>query len=246
MKTSYELRHLPKEYGRDAGDPSVAGSLARAVTAAGDKKTRGAKAPGPGDDRPTPSGLSVAARARARERVKQQFAEARQKFDAKTQPRDSAGKFRKVLARLKLNLGEDANEQLAKEIEEAEAAGALGNYRKAKEHGAEVVKLLDNVADGDLDKGTLNNIRKGSRELGKLLAYLPMPQGDPNAKVRFSDLPAPTSALVRDLVKRVEGKLDNEDAAKYVTTLKQFMSGTLTMDSDMMNAELARLLRVLA
>ena len=244
MKTEYKLRHLPENYGRDAGDPSVAGILA--VTAAG--KPGGAKAPGTKDDRPTPSALSVKARADARERIKKQFEEARAagKFTPKTQPRDSAGKFRKVLARLKLNLGDQASEQLAKKIEAAEAAGALGNYAKAKEHGAEVVKLIDNVEDGDLEKGTLDNIRKGSKELGKLLAYLPMPQGDPNAKVRFSDLPAPTADLIRNLTKRVEAKLSNEDAAKYVTVLEQFMSGTLTMDSDMMNAELAKILRVLA
>lgn len=237
MKTTHVLASLPPEYSADRGDPRVAGPLARAVLAAA--------GPSGAPDRGTRSSQSVAARAKARERVEAQFEEARLKFNPQNQPRNTEGKFRKVLARLKMNLGDQANEQLAKEMEEAEAAGAIGDYANAKNHASEVVKLVQNVKEGDLKKGTLNNIRKGATDLGKLLAYLPLPQGDTSKKVRFSDLPAPTASLIQNLIKRVEGQLDNEDAAKYVTILRQFMSGARTMSSDEMSAELSKVLRVL-
>jgi hypothetical protein len=178
--------------------------------------------------------------------VNQQFEEARLKFTPSTQPRDPAGKFRRVLARLKLNMGEKSTEQIAKKIEEAEAAGAVGDYTEAKTAGAEVVQLIDAVQDGDLAKGTVRNLRAGARDLGKLLAYLPMPQGNPNAKVRFSDMPAPVAALIKDMARRVEDRLGAEDAAKYVAVLESFMSGGRTMSADELSAELSKLLRVLA
>lgn len=235
MKTGYKLKSVPEEYGLDRGDPAAAGPLARAVTAAGAIRSTQL------DQRKTQD-----AKARAEARVRQQFEEGRLKFTAESQPRDNAGKFRRVLARLKTNLGDAASEQLAKEMEAAAAAGAIGNYAEAKRAGGEVVKLVDSVEDNELDKGTIQNIRKGAKDLGELLAYLPLPQGDTSQKVRFSDLPAPTSKLIQDLVRRVNERLDGEDAAKYTDVLQSFMSGVRTMSADEMASELAKILRVLA
>lgn len=230
----YTLKHVPARYGRDTGDPSVAGPLHRAVTASAIRRTNLQQ-----------SSLKTSRRA-AKKRLRSQFEAGRMKFTPKTQPRDTVGKFRKVLARLKLNLGDQATEQLAKEMEEVEAAGSIGNYEKAREAGANVIKLLDSVDSGSLSEGDINNIRKGSSELGKLLAYLPLPQGDRSAKVRFSDLPTPVGDLIRDLIERVKTKLSSEDSVKYIAILESFISGGRLMSSDEMSAELAKILRVLA
>ncbi len=235
MQTTYKLRNVPERYGRDTGDPRVAGALADHVTAAGAIRRTGLQ-----------QKAGQKARREAKKRVLEQFEAGRLKFTADTQPRDNAGKFRRVLARLKMNLGDAASEQLAKEMEEAAAAGAIGNYSKAKEHGANVVALVDEVQDGDIEKGTIRNIRKGAQDLGKLLAYLPLPQGDTAQKVRFSDLPAPTSQLIKKLIDRVQDRLDADDAAKYTQVLQSFMSGGRTMSADEMAAELSKILRVLA
>ena len=235
MQTDYVLKSIPKRYGRDVGNPAIAGSLARAVTAAGAvRRTR------------LQQNASQRARAAARQRVLDQFRAGRSfKYTAETQPRDSAGKFRRVLARLKTDLGDAASEQLARELEEASAAGAIGDYTKAKEHASEVIDLVDQVEDDKIQAGTGEAIRKGAKDLGKLLAYLPLPQGDPNQKVRFSDLPEPTADLIDGLIDKVQAKLSAADAAKYTAVLKSFKSGLRTMSSDEMAAELSKVLRVL-
>lgn len=178
------------------------------------------------------------------DRRQQQMNEAR--FTPDTQPRDIDGRFRKILARLKTNLGGEATQELAKKIESTEAAQVAGNYDLMRQNGGELVKMIDDIQDGDIKKGLVQNLRKGSAELGKILAYLPLPQGNANAKVRFTDLPPPSSDLIMKMVKRVEEQLGNEDAQKYVAELKQFMAGSRTMASDEIAANLSKLLRVLA
>lgn len=243
MRTNYQLSHVPASLGRDLGDPRVAGALARAAAAAGQSMTAaGAIARTNAQQKSS----QTARRNAAKKRVRQQFEAGRLKFTPETQPRDNAGKFRRVLARLKMNLGDSATEQLAKQMEAAEKAGELGDYAKAREAGAEVIKLVDSVDDNVLKEGNVNNIRKGAAELGKLLAYLPLPQGDDNAKIRFSDLPAATGKLIDNLVDRVREKVGGEKAEEYVAVLKSFMSGGRLMSADEMSAELSKILRVLA
>lgn len=235
MKTTYELKNVPARYGRDAGNPSISSPLARSVTAAGAIRRTGLQ-----------QKASQQARAAAKVRILEQFRAARGfKYTPDTQPRDATGKFRRVLARLKTNLGDAATEQLAKELEEAESAGAIGDYAKAKEHASEVVKLVDDVDQGKLKGSAAEAVRTGAEDLGKLLAYLPLPQGDPSQKIRYSDLPEPTAKMIDNLLQRVDDKLSSEDAAKYTALLKSFKSGLRTMSADDMSAALNRLMRVL-
>ncbi len=170
----------------------------------------------------------------------------RVKYNARTQPREWDGKFRKILARLKTNLGEKSTEHLAREIEAAEAAQVAGNYELMSKHSTDLMKMLNEIEDGALPKGQTKNLRRGATDLGKILAYLPLPQGQDNAKVRFTDLPPASAELVRSMVKRVEEKLDPDDAKKYVAALNSFMSGSRTMTSDEMAVHMNKLLRVLA
>lgn len=199
----------------------------------------------------TPAAQRSAARRRAKivaernadERV--QEAE-RTKYTAATQPRDTDGKFRKILAKLKLNLGEDSTSALAKQIEATEAAQIAGNYEGVRTNSEQLIKMINAVQDGELPKGVTNNLRSGAQALGRVLAYLPLPQGNPNAKVRFSDLPPASADLVRKMVDQVEENLEPDVAKKYVSALNEFMSGSRTMSSDEMASNLNKLLRVLA
>lgn len=192
----------------------------------------------------TPSSQRSAARRDARRAAKDKVRQA--KYTPQTQPRDNNGKYRRVLYRLKQDLGKNATGELAKEIEEAEAAGAVGNYEEMRRAGGNVVKLLEAVKDGQFEAGLTENLRKGAADLGRTLAYLPLPQGNPNAKVRFSDLPPAASKLVTDMLQRVKDKLPADEAKKWIETLESFKSGVMTMSSDQMSAELNKLLRVLA
>lgn len=186
------------------------------------------------------------ARREARNDAISKAEENRAKFTAKTQPRDFNGRFKKILARLKMNLGDKATEEVAKKIESTEAAQVAGDYEQMKTNSTDLIKMLNDVDEGSLAKGTVKNLRRGATDLGKVMAYLPLPQGQENAKVRFTDVPPATQDLVRSMVKRVEERLDSATAKKYVQVLESYMSGSRTMTSDEMAQELNKLLRVLA
>lgn len=179
------------------------------------------------------------------ERAREQFIKGRTAFRPGTQPRNSDGKFRRVLARLKFDLGDTELEQIVNEIKVAEDSADAGDITKAADAGKNVIQMVDQIEDGVLDKDSIMNVRNGARELGKALAYLPLPQGDPNAKVRYTDLPKATRDLVENMIARVEEKLGADDAAEAVANLKSLMSGGRSMASDELSAELNKLLRLL-
>lgn len=223
MKTKYVNPYIPVKYSQDPGDFAI-------IAAA----------------QATPYAKASAARRRARAEAIKAARENVTKYTPDTQPRDTNGRFRKILARLKLNLGEESTSELAKQIEATEAAQIAGNYEEMRSNSRDLIKMISAVEDGELPQGTTKNLRQGAADLGRILAYLPLPQGDANQKVRFSDLPPASNDLVRDMVNRVERKLDSSDAEKYTRELKQFMSGSRTMSSDEMATYLNKLLRVLA
>jgi len=188
----------------------------------------------------TPVGKAKVARARA------QFYQGRIPYNPKTQPRDRTGKFRQILARLKSNLGEKELENIVAEIKNAEKADDVGDYAKAGKAGKSVIQMIDDIKSGSLDRSVEKNLREGAADLGRVLAYLPLPQGDNSAKVRFSDLPPSTGRLINGLIDRVKEKLDAGDAEKYIKVLQSFISGVRTMSSDQLSAEMNKLLRLLA
>jgi hypothetical protein len=179
-------------------------------------------------------------------RTREQFGRGRIKYSAETQPRDSSGKFRQILARLKTNLGDKELQSIVAEIKSAEAADDAGDYGKASEAGRNVIKLVDGIESGSIDSSVENNLRKGAADLGRVLAYLPLPQGENSAKVRFSDLPPSAGQLIQNLIERVENEVKSADAQKFVKILKNFISGGRTMSSDELSAEMNKLLRLLA
>lgn len=194
----------------------------------------------------TPYAKAAAARRKAKTAANAKAEKNSTMFTPDTQPRDPNGRFRRILARLKTNLGGEATEELASKIEEAEVAQVAGNYELMRQHSNDLMDMIGSIQDGQMAKGVTKNLREGATDLGKVLAYLPLPQGNANAKVRFSDIPPASASMVRDMVARVKEKLNPEDAKKYTKELESFMTGSRTMTSDEMAIHLNKLLRVLA
>jgi hypothetical protein len=180
------------------------------------------------------------------QRAREQFTRGRGIYNAKTQPRNYDGRFRKILARLKSNLGDSELEQINKEIHEIEQAHDAGDYAKTSNASKKVIGLIDDIQTGTLDRAVEKNLREGAADLGRVMAYLPLPQGENAAKVRFSDLPPSTGRLVQGLIKRIEDEINPKDAAKFTKVLKSFISGVRTMSSDEISAEMNKLLRLLS
>lgn len=190
--------------------------------------------------------VALVAAATRKQRTREQFDRGRIKYSAETQPRMWDGRFRKILARLKSNLGDSELEQINEEINTAENAADAGDYAKASSSSRKVVQMIDDVQAGTLDRSVEKNLREGAADLGRVLAYLPLPQGENSAKVRFSDLPPSTGRLIQGLIDRIESEINKKDAAKFVKVLKSFISGVRTMSSDEIGAEMNKLLRLLS
>jgi len=181
---------------------------------------------------------------RAIDRARDQFIRGRQAYNPKTQPRTSNGRFRKILARLRYDLGDTELQGIVSQIKSAEKLADTGDIQKSKDAAGDVITMIDRIDEGVLDDATIKNVRDGSRELGKVLAYLPLPQGTQNEKVRFSDLPKSTRDLIEGMVERVMTK-DSKSNGEAVAALKSYMSGGRTMSSDDISSELNKLLRLL-
>lgn len=168
------------------------------------------------------------------------------KYTPETQPRDASGKFRKVLARLKLDLGSDRNMQEAVEkIEEAEGYALGGDYVAAADAATDVITLVDKIDDGALNPDAITNVRESSRALGSAIANLPLPFGADAEKVRYTDLPPATRELVEGMIDRVIDRIGPEDAEAPIAALRAFMSGSDVFNQSEIQSELATLLRLL-
>lgn len=167
------------------------------------------------------------------------------KYTAKTQPRDARGRFRQVLARIKENLGTTGNAKALKKIEEAENLDFAGDYAGAVEAADDLIKIIDRLDSGALNKESLENVRTSSAELGKVIANLPFAFGDEAQKIRFSDVPPALRDLIDDMISRVEDKIGKEDANIATETLRKFKSGSDMMNQGEISSQMAKLLRLL-
>jgi hypothetical protein len=161
------------------------------------------------------------------------------------QPRDVSGRFRQVLARLKQDLGDSGLQDVNEKIKEVDNITGLGNYEDAAKAGKELIKLLDRLDSGSLNKVSLENVRKTAAELGKVIANLPLPFKNQAEKVRFSDLPPALQQLMEDMIDRVEKKIGKDDAAEVTSGLKGFLSGSDIYSQSDISSEMAKMLRLL-
>lgn len=180
-----------------------------------------------------------------KQRLKEQFKRGRSRYDRRSQPRDFHGRFKNILARLKVDLGESELQDIVKQVEEAQQADQKSDYGKSSDAAVDVVQMIDRMETGALNPNQLQNLKDAARALGRVIAYLPMPQGQQNIKLRFSDLPPSTKQLLQNMETRIKTKLEPDQAAKLLSTLNQFTSGTVQLSSDDLQQQLARLLAYL-
>lgn len=161
------------------------------------------------------------------------------------QPRDNSGKFLDVLARLKTNLGPDASEDVVNHVEQANHFAEAGNYAQSVEASQQLLKTLDDLNEGALNKTELQNVKAAAAELGKIITNLPLPFKDPNAKMRYSDLPPVLRTLLINMVDRVDKKIGKQDGAKATSSVQEFMSGSELFNQSELSSNLAKMLRLL-
>ena len=163
----------------------------------------------------------------------------------KTQPRDATGQFRKVLARLKQDLGVAGLQEALKQVEQTENLEFAGNYTQAAESAGDLLNTIDRLDSGALDATKLENVRTTAADLGKVIANLPLPFNNQAQKVKFSDLPPALKKLMDDMITRVETKIGKKDAGAATSELKSYMSGGDLYSQSEISSKMATLLRLL-
>lgn len=169
----------------------------------------------------------------------------RVKYTAKTQPRDARGKFRKVLARLKQDLGVAGLQKALVKVQAAEDMEFAGNYAGAAAAAGDLINTIDRLDSGALDATKLENVRNTAKDLGSVIANLPLPFTNQAQKVRYSDLPPALKNLMDDMVSRVEKKIGKKDADIATANLRSFKSGADVYSQSEISSEMATLLRLL-
>jgi hypothetical protein len=169
----------------------------------------------------------------------------RTKFTPKTQPRDAKGKYRKVLARLKQDLGVAGLQRALLKARDAENLEFAGNYGESAKASQELLGLIDRLDTKALNPQALENVKATARELGTVIANLPLPFGKDASKLRFSDLPSGLKDLIEQMISRVETKIGKEDADIATQSLKSYMSGADVYSQGEVQSEMSKLLRLL-
>jgi len=167
------------------------------------------------------------------------------KYTPETQPRDASGKFRKVLARLKTDLGKSGLQDVVEKVEEAENLDSAGNYDQAVESAQELIGIIDRLDAKALNPEALENVRNSAGQLGEVISNLPFAFGADAEKIRFSDVPPALRDLMEDMVTRVEDKIGKEDADIATEELRTFMSGGDYYSQSEISSEMSKLLRLL-
>jgi len=167
------------------------------------------------------------------------------KYTPQTQPRDEMGKFRDVLARLKADLGESGNQGVVEEIKEADRLAQAGDYNEAAKAAGKLINVVERIDTGALNSKALENVREGARQLGEVLANLPLPFGNETMKLKYSELPPALRDLVKEMIDRVVDKIGREDAKEAIAGLESFMSGGDLLTQSEVSSEMSKLLRLL-
>jgi hypothetical protein len=171
--------------------------------------------------------------------------EGRSKYTPKTQPRDAKGKYRKVLARLKHDLGDAGLQKALLQVQKAENLEFAGNYEASQKASSELLGIIDRLDTNALNPQALENVQNSARELGKVISNLPLPFGAEAEKMRFSDLPAGLKDLIGQMMDRVEAKIGKKDADVANADLKSYMSGADVYSQGEIQSQMSKLLRLL-
>jgi hypothetical protein len=166
-------------------------------------------------------------------------------YTPQTQPRDEAGKFRKVLARLKQNLGTAGLQRVLEDAKNIENLYEIGNYAESAGAAVKLLDIVDRIDSGALNSVALVNVKDSARQLGKVISNLPLGFDNQNEKVRYSDLPPALRDLMDSMITRVEGKIGKEDADIATESLRGFKSGSDVYSQGEISSQMSKLLRLL-
>jgi hypothetical protein len=167
------------------------------------------------------------------------------KYTPETQPRDAKGKYRKVLARLKQNLGVAGLQKALLKAQDAEDLDFAGDYAGSAKASQDLLGLIDRLDSKALNAEALENVRETAGELGRVIANLPLPFGKDATKLRFSDLPSGLKDLIDQMITRVEAKIGKKDADIATKSLKSYMAGADVYSQGEVQSEMSKLLRLL-
>jgi hypothetical protein len=167
------------------------------------------------------------------------------KYTPQTQPRDDAGKFRQVLARLKQDLGTSGLQDIVEEAKYVENLHEIGNYVESAGAAVNLLDILDRLDSGALNKVSLENVRSSASELGKVISNLPLGFNNQAQKVRYSDLPPSLKNLMDSMMDRVEAKIGKDDAEIANADLAAFRSGSEVYSQGEISSQMSKLLRLL-
>jgi hypothetical protein len=168
-------------------------------------------------------------------------------FEEEKHPRDTSGKFRAVVGRHRKNLetireADDAVDAL----DEAEKAEAEKNFGKAKQAGERAITLLDNAVSGVIDIKDKQTIRDVAKQLGRVVAFLPVAVGVDTVAYSFEQLPQEVQDVFEQLLKRAENVPDpSDDQKEAIAVLKGFRSGADQWTQAEINSSLSRLVRMI-
>jgi hypothetical protein len=167
------------------------------------------------------------------------------RYTPSTQPRDENGKFRQVLARLKQDLGTAGLQRVLDEAKTVDKLHSLGSYVEAANASVNLQDIIGRLDSGALNSDALENVRNSAKELGTVIANLPLGFNDQSEKVRYSDLPPALRDLMDNMVEKVGAKIGKEDADIATEKLKQFKTGSDVFNQSDISSEMSKLLRLL-
>lgn len=184
------------------------------------------------------------------EKLKQVILKQGQKTDGKyvpgkTQPRDDSGKFRQVLARLKVDLGPVGADAAIKKIEEVENLDNAGNYLAATKSSADLLDILGRLDTKALNPESLENVRNSSRLLGQVISNLPFQFDNQAQKIRYSDVPPVLRDLMEKMIDKVNQKIGQKDGQEATKDLRSFMAGGDYYSQSEISSQMSTLLRLL-
>jgi hypothetical protein len=167
------------------------------------------------------------------------------KYTPETQPRNAKGKFTQVLARLQDGLGGSGPKEVTDKINETKVVAEVGDDADTAKSAEELLGVLDRIDSKALNPQALENIKLSAKELGGVIASLPLSFGSDTEKLRFSDLPSSFQDLVKNMVKRVEDKIGKKDADVATSKIRDLMSGGDLLSQQELSSEMSKILRLL-
>ena len=77
------------------------------------------------------------------------------------------------------------------------------------------------------------------------MANLPLPFGNANQKVKFSDLPPALRDLMDEMISRVEKKIGKKDADEATQALRSYKAGGDMYSQSEVSSQMGKMLRLL-